>query len=362
MVARRSAEALRAWVGDRSDAIRVARVLCIVPMAYVHAPLDAHLAEGAAPLVAVLRDVLGRSSVMLLSALSGVLMVRVLASRPWPKAMLGRLRTLVVPLVVWNAVALGIWGAMGRPLPANLLNAISAVSDHGMLVALTFLRDLFVVATCTPVLIGLARRLGPWPILLLFAAGGFVSTKPVVAHSQIMAYYALGVGVGVLRLEDLPGVSLLRRLMVPALVLLSVASACRPMLGAPLTVLDTNAFDACVRRPVCAGSFWVLSTWLASRPRVRTVVRRHLEPAIYLMFLSHSLVLFGLAALATRAGFVHAPRYGLLWVAMPGICLGVAVLGRRVLQPLPGWVHGLVIGRSKSDVAPWETKPGSDAR
>jgi hypothetical protein len=65
-----------------SDAIRIARVLCIVCMAYVHMRQP----NVDFPIVwAVVVDTLGRASVPLLSVISGYLMVPFFSRRTWGK-------------------------------------------------------------------------------------------------------------------------------------------------------------------------------------------------------------------------------------------------------------------------------------
>ncbi|MBV1857514.1 MAG: acyltransferase family protein [Nannocystaceae bacterium] len=346
----RSRDALRDLVATHSDAIAACRVLCIVPVAYVHIAMG----EGGSPVGAavqgVLRDLLGRSSVLLLSVVSGLLMVHVFSSRSWGAASWGRVRGLLVPMVAWNAIALGVMLALRRPMPVGLVdvgNALFAISGHGVTRPLTFLRDLFVVSLATPLLVLGIRRMRLWLLIPVVLAGGFVSTKPWVAHSQIVSYYALGVGFGVLHLERLRLVRFAARAAPWLLAALVVVCAARPLTGDTLSFIDTNAFDALVRRPVCAGSFGVLAMRVCAHEPSCRLIRRWLEPAIFAMFLSHALVLRGLRGLAFCAG-VDAPAARLAaWIVLPFLSLAVAVLLQQLLRRGPDMLYRVLLGKPR---------------
>lgn len=343
----RSADGLRELIATHSDAIAACRVLCIVPVAYVHIAMgEADTAVGAA-VQSVLRDLLGRSSVLLLSVVSGVLMVRVFSSRSLRAAIWGRAQGLLIPMAAWNAIALAVLLAFRRPMPEDLINGLFAVTHHGITRPLTFLRDLFVVSLLTPLFVVGIRRMRLWLLIPLVLAGGFVSTKPWVAHSQIVSYFALGIGVGVLQLERLWVARVVARVAPWLLAALVVVSAARPLMGDALSFIDTNAFDALARRPVCASSFWVLAVRLSSHQPSRRFIRRWLEPAIFAMFLSHALVLRGLRGLAFMLG-VDAPAARLaVWIVLPLLSLGVAVLLQGLLRRGPDFLYRLLLGKPR---------------
>lgn len=321
-------------------------MLCIVPVAYVHVSLGEDATPVGAALRAVLRDLLGRSSVLLLSIVSGLLMVRVFATRGYGRAVWGRVQGLLVPMVAWNVLAIVISGLMGRSVSSDGINAVLAVTDHGATRPLTFLRDLFVVSLATPLLVVAIRRAGLWLLLPLALAGGFVSTKPILAHSQILSYFAIGVGFAILPLERLRVVRWAGRLAPWLLLVLAVLSAARPFVDA-LAVMDRNAFDALVRRPVCAASFWVLSTRAVRWAGFRQAVVRWLEPAIFAMFLSHSIVLHLLRFALLSTGLRH-PVAGLAaWLVLPFVSLALAVAGQRAMLRMPGVLYRVFLGKPK---------------
>ena len=333
-------------ISAHSDTIRVCRVLCILPMAYVHVSLGEARSPVGAVARSVVRDLLGRSSVLLLSIVSGLLMVRVFASRGWGAAVWGRARGLVVPMVAWNLIALAILAALGRPWHGDLLNGLLAVTDHGITRPLTFLRDLFVVSLFTPLFVVVLRRLGLWALVPMVLAGGFVSTKPLVAHSQIVSYFVLGVGFGVLELERLRVVRAAVRVAPWALAALVVLSAARPLAGDALAFMGTNPFDALVRRPICAAGFWALSMRLVRRPDVERTVTRWLEPAIFAMFLSHGAVLQLLRMGVLGLGVRHPGFLLGAWLVLPWVALAVAVVLQRALARGPAALYRVLLGKA----------------
>ncbi|MCR9160992.1 MAG: acyltransferase family protein [Nannocystaceae bacterium] len=346
MLERRSDEGLAGLIEENSDAIRVCRVVCIVPVAYVHVTLGEDVTALGAALQSVFRDLLGRSSVLLLSVVSGLLMVRVFATRGYGRSVWGRVQGLLVPMVAWNVLAIAISVWMARPVASEGINAVLAVTDHGATRPLTFLRDLFVVSLATPALVVAIGRAGPWLLVPLALVGGFVSTKPVLAHSQILSYFAIGVGFGVLRLERSRVVRWGAAVAPWLLLALVVLSAMRPFVDA-LAFMDRNAFDALVRRPVCAASFWVLSTRVVRCDAARRLVVRWLEPAIFAMFLSHSIVLHLLRHGLLATGVRH-PAVGLAaWLVLPLVSLAIAVVGQRAMLHMPGLLYRIFLGKPK---------------
>lgn len=96
-----------------TQAIEAARIACILSMSYVH--LHFFPLEGTDSLAfrvrdALLVDLLGRSSVPLLSAISGFLIVSSLARKPYMAFVRGKAASLLLPMVLWNGIALALFG------------------------------------------------------------------------------------------------------------------------------------------------------------------------------------------------------------------------------------------------------------
>jgi hypothetical protein len=106
----------RSWSqrsGQLSRAIGISRVLCIMGIVYVHAwtglygPSLSALADTPQGLLRWgLIELLGRSSVPLLSMISGWLVGPSLARRGWRRFLAGKVRAVLVPMVAWNLIAI----------------------------------------------------------------------------------------------------------------------------------------------------------------------------------------------------------------------------------------------------------------
>jgi hypothetical protein len=296
-----------------SDAIRVARVLCIVCMSYVH--LQLYPATDLPIVEAVVVDTLGRSSVPLLSVISGVLMVPFFERRRWPTAIWSRFRSLIVPMAIWNVFAVVIWGYEFLP------NDILAVTAAPKLLYLAFLRDLFVVSSMTPILVWCARRA---PYALIVATCVFYLADPstvLILRPQIAFFYVAGVLLAVFPLR------------FPAWLKVGVLVAFGALVALEILGLRANdhLFDNLLRRPVTAAAFWVMSLWLAERwPSLAKF-----DVAVFPYFLAHGLIFEVVGACFLRLPFLHgSATYLLTWLLAPPLCFAAFV----VLWPYTGRV------------------------
>ncbi|WP_199554918.1 acyltransferase family protein [Sandaracinobacteroides hominis] len=191
-------------------AIVVSRAVAIFFMMYVHAwagaaesPDDAFTGSFGT-VVHLLVDVLGRSSVPLLTIISGYLLVTAgYRRRNWREVVADKARTLLVPMWLWNgALLLMIWGAVtlfGGHLPDYVIeepwyNSIFALTGRPATLPLAFLRDMFVCALLSPILIRL-MQLAPWPVLALAAAFAiFHPEQPIILRPQLLLFYLVGIG------------------------------------------------------------------------------------------------------------------------------------------------------------------------
>lgn len=290
-----------------SDAIRISRVLCIVFMSYVH--LHFFKLEGAEfPLVeTVLVDTLGRSSVPLLSAISGFLMVHFFGRRNYVAAAVHRARALVVPMIVWNSIAVALWGWSGP-------NDILALTSTSKLIYLAFLRDLFVMSLLTPLLLFLARKSS-----LLFLVGAFAfyiadTSTIVILRPQIAFFYCIGIWLSV-RPLNMP--SWWKPAAIGALVALCVLSALWP------EAVNNSYGDNLVRRPVASLGFWAAALLLADR--YQTISR--LDVNAFPFFLAHGIMFHYVGAAYSRMEFLHFPAaYLAIWLVTPIVCFSVISL------------------------------------
>lgn len=334
---------------QESDSIRISRVLCIFCMAYVHVHLlDQPAFESTwyfSSTRTLLADLFGRSSVPLLSMISGVLLVGVVRKRSLLKVAQGRARGLLVPMVVWNLIGLALAILTARGLPQSPLNAVLALTGPAHYVHLTFLRDVFVVSLGTPLYVLLAKRV---PALFLLGAvvlTSVIDLKPLILRDQIFLYYVVGVYIGVYRftLSNFRSLAKTTHIAMGCLVISALITQYAPQLA---RVYYHSVFEDLVRRPICALWFWLVARQLARNLEVRQVVRQHLEPAIFLMFLSHATVIHVVGSLYARFVPPHAISYFGVWLFLPPACLLVAVVGNKVLSRLPPIVSLVLTGQS----------------
>ena len=191
--------------------IRIIRVVCIFFMMYVH--VNPGLSgEALGPFLAigdnVIVDFLGRASVPALSLISGFLMVHELQRRHFLRALRNRLRTLLMPMVVWNCIIILFSAVIFLLLQEKttvyrelesvdaqkmVVGKLMALRSDGATTALNFLRDLFVCAALSPVLIYLVRRVGFVAVLAGWTVGLGFGYEPLVYRPAILMFYLFGV-------------------------------------------------------------------------------------------------------------------------------------------------------------------------
>lgn len=123
---------------------------------------------------AILENGVARSGVPVLSCISGYLLFSSGIAGSWGEILRRKSRTLILPLVLCNAVLLvalyiaqsrGVWTPMFPPVrPVSVLglaNKLLEVSGYHLNIPLYFLRDLFVSSLLAPVF-GLFARRAPW--------------------------------------------------------------------------------------------------------------------------------------------------------------------------------------------------------
>ncbi|WP_395543662.1 acyltransferase family protein, partial [Neotabrizicola sp. sgz301269] len=198
---------------EASDAIRVARVLCIIFMTTVHVWPGASEVMGAdvGPVLhafyLVLIDYLGRGSVPLLSVVSGFLLTRSLGRKSSQEMIRSKAWALLVPMVIWSALVLVLVLARalilgdGADMPHGVMgwiNALFSVTAPPANIPVAFLRDVFVSAVIGIIVIGIYRQMPVLAGILLLilipaevGTGGLLLLRP-----QILVFYTIGLVLG----------------------------------------------------------------------------------------------------------------------------------------------------------------------
>jgi len=339
--------------------MRIARVLCILALVYVHTPPYARGAP--AELISadgfywIWRELAGRTSVALLSVFSGFLVVRLGQSESWSAKIRKKVRTLIVPLLLWNLIALAKNFAVsrGQELPAlfDLPRLLLAVDGNPALTPMYFLRDVFVCnLLIIPLMFG-ARRAALATGLLLFANAVFDVERGLFLNDAIPLFYFLGLlaGIGVMSADRFPmkavrgrGQGAIAASVAIALMLLGTAGSYSLAGVGSAGEYGQNLSDV-VSRLGGALLFWTVADRVRTSRAASEVVG--FEPVIFFVFCSHPISL-GAAWMAAQVAHVSyaTPSYFLFFVVTPFISLIAGVVGLAVLRRVAPWLLTLLVG------------------
>jgi len=341
--------------------------MCILGIVYVHAwtglagPELAQLNDTPQGMLRWgLMELLGRSAVPLLSIISGWLVMGSVTKRAYGAFVAGKARTILAPMVLWNALAILIVsgaayaGVLAAPKPDTLWWTIDELfclaSPNDINVQMSFLRDLFICMLAAP----LAARLPRWGLVaaavaaLAWAVSGVAF--PLVLRPAIPFFFLIGMlarrHAGAERLGGAP----LALTAVPYLVLAAAkiwfetvgiqAGIDHPVLLAMLDVL---------MRFTTALFFWALAWRLAASRAAQMILK--VEPYAFLMFCSHLIMMWVAGpAIGKFSGPLGSPLYPVFLLAQPALVLGATLLlGRGLLALSPTAAFWLSGGRLKAE-------------
>lgn len=322
---------------ETSEAIRVARVLCITGMISVHvwpgagAILSAETSQALHALYLVMIDYVGRGSVPLLSIVSGALLTLSLQNTALPELFWAKVRKLLWPMLMWSSAMLllastyGIgFGASDR-LPNTLpefFNAILALSDNPINRPLGFLRDIFVAfAGALALHLILQRRMKQTAFALLaWALVENLWGQGLLLRPQILSFFALGFCFSIAGLFD----------RVPSwwtvVGLLAIDWGIRFSDVAEIPHIQLAADY--LHRAAVALAFWRL-TIVISRSRGPLLARiKFLEQHIFVIFCTHFITIFTCGAVAKMAGMTVDNGWYVLWFfgqIVLSVIVGIAI-------------------------------------
>jgi hypothetical protein len=348
-----------------SEPIRIARVVCIFFMMYVHVnPGLAHFDPVGHPvrlfdLVRMeLVNTMGRASIALLSVISGYLGVFSLHKAGYRKFVSRRISALVIPLAIWNIVfiVLVLVGeqvaqgylarSLGGPItPESLPTLVFAAFGAPANEPLYFLRDIFICSLMAPFLIASWQRsrILFWAGVLVIYAIGQVTALLVTPN--LLAFYAIGVAIALNgRVPQVSGpAALVAGLAVFALgawiTHIEIGLVAAPGEGGSLAL---EALLTVIRFPA-AVLFWWMAVALSQVRWGRRLAA--LEPYIFFVFCAH-MVILTLAWFGWQRVFggYYGAFYPVFWLGAPLLALGAGVAGARVLDRLAPGVFALVNG------------------
>ena len=315
-------------VASNSDSIKVARVFCIFFMSYVHLhffALNLYGTDCYMVIRTVFVDVLGRSSVPLLSIISGFLAWGVFQKEESLGVFKNIARKILVPMIIWNALGTSlVFFKAGPFFGLELFNSVFSLTASGAYTHLEFLRDIYVMTLATPLLIYFVKRT---PLLLWGLAIGVFAydlNVYVVLRNQIIFFYVVGLFFAFYKIDFPVSDLLIGLLLVLIFVGVSVIEVAELYgYGSPGYYYD-NFF----RRPLMVVFSWFLCVWLARGSFVGFFV--YLERYVFLFFLSHVFIFTLIGAVFYRVKFLHDDiAYAVVWLISPVVSYLLVVVMRN---------------------------------
>ncbi|PZU11283.1 MAG: succinyltransferase [Sphingobium sp.] len=331
----------------RSDAIAVARVICILGVVYVHAWTGiggGALAElrGSAQdnLRWVLMEVFGRSAVPLLGLISGWLVAGSRTTLDWGAHVRRKARTILLPMILWNIIAIVAVGgaALLAGLQAPTPKSVGWVAQEVLIVSrnpdinvqMPFLRDLFLCMVAAPFLI----RLPTWALAPIVAAAGLCHIAglgpPVLMRASILFFFTTGIVARRWGWAERVAAFPLLPAMLPFLLLMGAQLYRAIAIGDTGLRSSQAALDLAVRVSA-ALAFWRIA-WALAGSGVRPALLR-IEPYAFFLFCAHLILIWlGGPLIGKLSGRMGEPLYPLYLIAQPFIVLAVVVLVANALQ------------------------------
>lgn len=319
-----------------SDTIRLARILCILLLVYAHAqPYQPGVPESLLSpmgLIHFTRQLLGHTSVPLLSLISGYLLARTLSARPYMEELSHKWFSLIVPLVLWNLIYIAKEyvesGFTTVPALHEWPNAVLAITAQPAMTPLYFLRDAFVCFLISPAFIYLARKLPGTTAAALLLNALLNMDGVLFINSAIPLFYFAGC-VLLVRKIPIPTQAMPREPVWAAglaMVLLSAAPFYLPPawgVSDPQSVAYA-AVDIALRAAGCV-VFWSVASRLL-HGRAGNVLLQF-EPMAFFIFCAHGMAI-GLWWMAIdRLGYADVTPIFLSYFAIsPLLALVVCVM------------------------------------
>ncbi|WP_375197109.1 acyltransferase [Sphingobium sp.] len=355
-----------ALAARRSDAIAVARVICILGVVYVHAwtGLNGHDLESLRgtpqdSLRWALMEIFGRSAVPLLGLISGWLVAGSSRTQDWLRHVGRKARTILLPMILWNGLAiLLVSGAawilgLSAPVPSStgwMFEELFIVSRNPDInVQMPFLRDLFLCMVAAPLFV----RLPGWALGMIAAMAALSQIMgwgpPVLMRASILFFFVMGI---IARREGLADrvAALPWTVAAPPFVLLMSAQLFASLhpgadgSGMGLPVLEMAALDMAVR--VAAALFFWRLAWSLAASGARGMLLR-IEPFAFFLFCSHLILIWlGGPVLGALFGKLGSPFYPAYLLVQPLLVLvAVMVLGSLLSRASPRVARLLSGGR-----------------
>lgn len=334
-----------------SDRIKIARVLCIFFMTFVH--VQPGIAENVYDRDAGFFDIvyfsltrlMGLSSVSLLSIVSGYFIVSSLLKAGAVPLIASKFKTLVVPLAAWNLLMLllltaygmlsGNWTDMPDFNLPGIANAFLAVTEWPLVVPLWFLRDLFVCCLFSPLLYLGLKRFPAATIAFLVAYTLFGEDLYLLQRPQLMLFFGLGMWLRIAGTSG-EGIDRTTRLLTLALIVMVAIFLFIRVERILISEMDDTlrlTLDTLLRVTMAAG-FWQLTELIRKSSLAGTFTR--LEPYMFFLFCSHA-ILFNFGGIILRRFFGNygSDLFPISFFLLPFLAVLAAVVGLRIVNHSP---------------------------
>ncbi|WP_300397144.1 acyltransferase [uncultured Sphingobium sp.] len=343
----------------RSDAIAIARVICILGVVYVHAwtglngiALAALRGTGQDTLRWTLMEVFGRSAVPLLGLISGWLVAGSGTSRAWTTHVARKARTILLPMVLWNALAiLFVSGAallfhLKAPTPSSLewvaQELFILTRNPDINVQMPFLRDLFLCMLVAPLLV----RLPGWVLILIALAAAAAQVAglgpPVLMRASILFFFVIGILARRQGTEQVVARMPLWLTLLPFLLLMMVQLYRAVAVGDGEWTTVQRAIDMSVRI-AAAVAFWRIA-WTLAGSGARGLLLR-IEPYMFFLFCAHLILIWlGGPLIGKITGDMGSPLYPIYLILQPLIVLLVVIAVGSALRRVAPRAAALLSG------------------
>jgi hypothetical protein len=351
-------QSVRFFTPEVSESITVARVVCISLMIFVHVwpgatqILDAPTDPVIHFVYLLIIDEFARSSVPLLSIVSGVLLIRTFQKRPQYLSMIrSKARTLLVPMIIWSSIAVALrtgYGlAMADPeaLSGTALdwaNKLFAVTAEPANLPLAFLRDLFVCCVMTMASLFITRQ-NRAILLVILALWAIVETGMagiLVLRPQIAVFFTFGIALACYPPESVR--------LNGAFVLGLYALDCFLRHGPAADYLTNHAallISTLHRASVSFLMWYAVVTLVRNRPQISQMLRR-VESRIFLVFCSHSITITVMSFAFSILGLQVTDKvYPLVFFLQLAVIYLVAEMFYRLMKSTFPQILNIMIGR-----------------
>ncbi len=349
-----------------SSRIKIARVCCILAVIYMHIPpylmdppTEAFSSSG---VIWMIREIIGRSSVPLLSIVSGYLLVMLAGSKSWTDQVGKKILTVVVPLALWSAVIIAkdavLDGTATLPTVSAIPQHLFGISGYPRNGPLYFLRDVFVCVLWTPVLLyGLQRK--AWLLFALLIANGIFNLDGVIfTNSAIVLFFAIGLAFA----KGLASPDIIdrhSRILAPLSLAILIAIGCLPFYANYDWIGDSQndwALRVLQLADRFAGAilFWCATGALLRFPRL-VAFTVAFEPVIFFAFCGHTLIAGAVWMCFETLGYrIGGTAHMLFFATAPFVGLAASVCATFVMSLVaPGFLALLLGGRSPTRAQFW---------